>query len=965
MAAVLKKRALAEFSQVLQEEPPKPLKKLCISKKPTPQRTVDVAEVLQSGSSSDVIMMLIQLSECLPTQPEEAQSVYRSLLEHFPSEREAVARAKLASVLGQLASSQGLDPAVTLEDLATLLKAETSHAVLASLVDALHCVGRLPAGDKRIQLRATQLARQALLDSNHRVQCKCLRLLSDLLPTDGRPEALSALLSDYSRHQDPRVRTEAFQAMYRLHERGMKLDVHLYEHVAAALNDDYESVRIAALKLVQVISHAHGDNPVQVRKSQEQIRLADDAFAKICQMVGDLSMSVRVEAASLMGTMGHVSLHFLEQTLDKKLMSNLRRKRSAHERQRESYESGEWSSGQRWADDAPREEVDAQSVSLMGSGACGAFVHGLEDEFLEVRLASLDSLCRLALQFPSFAAQSLDFIVDMFNDEIEEVRLKAIQCLGRISNQIVLREDQLETVLAVLEDSSMDIREALHEVLGGCCLSTKAGLKACVDALLDNLKRYPQDKRSLWRCLRLLGMRHPYLTLPLVPELLGIHAYFDLPEPDVEDPAYMSTLILVFNAAAGCPTMVPLFEEHTLRHYSYLKDSLPSLVPPHLQLPNQQSGPSEGAASCSLVQSHSFLHQALERVSAAELRHPTARQGWLETSVRDLERLAEIEPQLTAAASCASLYIRCQLLFAKILSNKSWLNLSAASPLQGCALRSLLEQLLQQTFVLQRQFLGLRPAEEGYLRQLRLRALALQLVVVIRGSNASALGLCEAFLEQLEALQGFLEEHDLQPDAFTAAMLREVDALEEPKPGAVARVLQPLLQAHACPTLRFAADTTQPGAHPNSGLERIKQTRAILYEPAGETDLPQKFTAGLVLPITLDAEIESVQDIRNVRVKVRYPDKQVQLILPRLADFRQLEELKYRLYTTVLLSHGVWSEALHVEMGLVLDFTDTETAAPSKGSSSQRSGLRVEDHTIELCRPVRVYIAPKPIKRGL
>ncbi|KAH9369714.1 hypothetical protein HPB48_007681 [Haemaphysalis longicornis] len=409
----------------------------------------------------------------------------------------------------------------------------------------------------------------------------------------------------------------------------------------------------------------------------------------------------------------------------------------------------------------------------------------------------------------------------------------------------------------------------------------------------------------------------------------------------------MSTLILVFNAAAGCPTM----------------DSFPNLVP-QLTLPNQQSGPPEGVASCSLAQSHSFLLQALERASAAELRHPAARQGWLETSIRDLQRLAEIEPQLTAAATCGSLYIRCQLLLAKILSNKSWLNLSAASPLQSNAVKSLLEQasalLLQQTFVLQRQFLGLQAGEEGALRQLRLRALALQLVVVIRGSNASALGLCEAFLEQLEALQGFLEEQSVQPDAFTAAMLREVDALEEPKPGAVARVLQPLLQAHSCPTLRFS----HTGVQPNVGLERIKQTRAVLYEPAGETDLPQKFTAGLVLPITLDAEIESVQDIRNIRVKVRYPDKQVQLILPRLADFRQLEDLKYRLYTTVLLSHGVWSEALHVEMGLVLDFTDSE-AAHSKGSSSQRSGLRVEDHTIELCKPVRVYIAPKPIKRGL
>lgn len=43
----------------------------------------------------------------------------------------------------------------------------------------------------------------------------------------------------------------------------------------------------------------------------------------------------------------------------------------------------------------------------------------------------------------------------------------------------------------------------------------------------------------------------------------------------------------------------------------------------------------------------------------------------------------------------------------------------------------------------------------------------------------------------------------MEPDPFTTAMLRDMDALEEPKPGSVARVLQPLLQAHACPTLRL------------------------------------------------------------------------------------------------------------------------------------------------------------------
>ena len=43
---------------------------------------------------------------------------------------------------------------------------------------------------------------------------------------------------------------------------------------------------------------------------------------------------------------------------------------------------GEWSTGKLWADDAPKEELDAEAVNLISSGACGAFVHGLEDEYL-------------------------------------------------------------------------------------------------------------------------------------------------------------------------------------------------------------------------------------------------------------------------------------------------------------------------------------------------------------------------------------------------------------------------------------------------------------------------------------------------------------------------------------------------------------------------------------------------------
>lgn len=69
----------------------------------------------------------------------------------------------------------------------------------------------------------------------------------------------------------------------------------------------------------------------------------------------------------------------------------------------------------------------------------------------EVRIAAVEALCQLARSSSSFAEKCLDFLVDMFNDEIEEVRLQSIHVLREISTNITLREDQLETVLAVLE----------------------------------------------------------------------------------------------------------------------------------------------------------------------------------------------------------------------------------------------------------------------------------------------------------------------------------------------------------------------------------------------------------------------------------------------------------------------------------------------------------------------------------
>ncbi len=68
---------------------------------------------------------------------------------------------------------------------------------------------------------------------------------------------------------------------------------------------------------------------------------------------------------------------FLEQTLDKKLMSKLKFYRGGRHSVLQ-----EWATGRRFGEDMPAEKVEEDSESMIPSGACGAFVTGLEDEFM-------------------------------------------------------------------------------------------------------------------------------------------------------------------------------------------------------------------------------------------------------------------------------------------------------------------------------------------------------------------------------------------------------------------------------------------------------------------------------------------------------------------------------------------------------------------------------------------------------
>lgn len=460
-------------------------------------------------------------------------------MEHFKRENESAVRVKVLSLFREFSLGSDIDLSTFIDEIILTLKNEKSSKVICQGLNVLYKLGK--GQTLSIINRVLEYAKLQLTSHSCNVHKHALTVFGGIIQNPDMGKKILDLIGKYTDSQDARVRAESFRSILTLNESGVPLPSSLFKRAADALNDDYECVRKEALQLIYEIGKSHPEEMVVIPDSgsDSEIRLIDAAFGKICSAICDLSMHVRTQAAELLGGMIKVSPDFLHQTLDKKLMSNMRRKKSSHERANEHFASGEWSTGKKWADDSPKDQVQIESVSLMVSGACGAFVHGLEDEFLEVRTASVNSVCRLALLNSEFAVSSLDFLVDMFNDEIEAVRLKSIIALTTIAKHIILREDQLETMLSALEDYSVEIREGLHIMLGACKVATQACLTMVVQKVLDVLSKYPQDKLSAYGCLQKVGSKHAELCMSLTPQLLQDHPFFDSAERDVEDPSCM------------------------------------------------------------------------------------------------------------------------------------------------------------------------------------------------------------------------------------------------------------------------------------------------------------------------------------------------------------------------------------------------------------------------------------------
>ncbi|KAK3807466.1 MAG: armadillo-type protein, partial [Linnemannia elongata] len=538
---------------------------------------------------------------------------------------------------------------------------------------------------------------------------------------------IQVIISNYVTDPEPRVRKNALTALLGLHREGFKIGLVMYDVAILAILDDYQEVRMKGLDLIFILSRLYPDQIVQNPKEdiEQRTRLADDAFVRICDMVNDSSMVVRAKACTLLGRFRKVNYAFLSQTFSKQIMAHLRVDQSS--------KNISLGPAQKQAQRAKLiatpegdQDVTAQQVRLLDSGACGAFVHGLEDEYQDVRNAAINSICELCLHNPGFAVLALDYLVDMFMDEIDYVRLNALTSLCKIGNRgpITFDTEQLQIALGVLEDADRDVREAAHRMLEVVIMSTEDGMTSFLESIETNMRRFPEDQLSIYQCLRSVGRHHGVFLENMLNSMLQLEPTFLAKEKNIEDITYCGHLVLLFNAATTNPTILKMLPKYTFKHYTYLRDEYLNCFPePTVSYEAMRVQTEEDAeafyaqALRNLDRIHVLLRQQTspnQSRTRPDLtkRHREVLLRQLSACQRDLEYIVSVHTKQGRNAEFASMYLECCQLLIQIQESYDSPSFIMLAPILSA-------QLFRLSYYMDHIFLGLDATAKvsvGYFR---------------------------------------------------------------------------------------------------------------------------------------------------------------------------------------------------------------------------------------------------------
>ncbi|CAF3187051.1 unnamed protein product [Rotaria socialis] len=766
------------------------------------------------------------------------------------------------------------------------------------------------------------LARFAIQYSTNthvRIQLCAFKLLSTLgrvsdLEASLKTSIINKLLQAIE-HDDARVRAEALRAMVDLFKCKVGLNSSYYSSFVECLQDYYAEVRLAACEALFLLGINTPDSIVPLGLStDESSKLINEVFRLICDLTNDEAKIVRVQAMKMIGKLcrSGVDINLIHQTLDKKLLRITKKKAFIAKVEQLDSET----------DDITVHDVtvDAQSASITAIGPCGALISGLEDEYSDVRAAAIESCYEISCCYDAFQSKLVEYIVSMFDDDIEHVRLLAMRTLGKIARGRVLSGEQVLSILTELLSRSYDIRSALHDILRVVRIGDPDTLFKLFHRLVENIQRFKTDTYSVLRCLRELGQNNSAFIALLLPKLLPMHSYLDVQEPQFSKIDHTCALILVLNAALHHPSIVAVLPDYVFRHYRYLRTKEPELTP------NLQTNFSDvkfeidASLPITIPSSHDAFERILKLSEQSQDLHANDRQKFYRNLAAELHKVAEMDVDLLAISECISLYYEVLAIITYQCNTRTCLK----------AL-SICKRLLTM-------FHGYSEKQLLLFQELHLYC-HLFLISIQTKLSTNARQRCYKHIQwQREQLKNAGEQQQQQQQEMDEKLLHT-------------NLISYAQQYISVMSKNILSNKTNMFKANNL----IKMVSVTFLEPESNIEHVLEFLPGLSVSIPCLMNGKNLSRQQNINIKVTYLDGQYCLLPINDDNIRTLaEDNSLRIDSKVTFSHQHWLRPCYATFSVVL--------FPLR---SQCFVMDINDEFVEITRPIRVLLHPKYLRHRL
>lgn len=345
-------------------------------------------------------------------------------------------------------------------------------------------------------------------------------------------ELVFKVFEAFTKDPYPSVRQAALEGLISLHLKGFHLTKGCYRRAVALFQDKDELVRLSAIKLV-----SEWVNMLHQTEEGQCTNQINEAFLQLCTISRDMNMKVRSEALYALGRVGPLSENVLLQALSKKILGQATKK-----------VSNSFSCGTLEGDKDL--ECYGRGLDLLTLSAAGAFLHGVEDEFSEVRIATIDTLIRLSGFSKKFADNALDLLMDMLNDDSTEVRMHTLHGLLHMAhiNHLTVQEKHMHMFLGMLEDINSDIRSAARKLLCQMKLPSISMFKMTVEALMTNLDKHPQDEQDIIFVMYCMGKIHGTYVVCSANEFVQQITVYSNEDLGLDQPRVAALLIMMLAA---------------------------------------------------------------------------------------------------------------------------------------------------------------------------------------------------------------------------------------------------------------------------------------------------------------------------------------------------------------------------------------------------------------------------------